>query len=75
MKELVLRYYDDFEFDYEDTCVCADVWAGKFIDCLHNLKELTLELIISPEIKSKLRTRGDDVGCKVIFYVDRGTDL
>ena len=63
MKELVLRDYDDFEFNYEDTCVCA----GNFIDCLHNLKELALKLRISPKMKSKLRTHGDDVGCKVTF--------
>ena len=57
MKEMVLKDYDGFEFDYEG----ADVCAGKFIDCLHNLKELTLRLKISPRMKSKLKTRGDNV--------------
>ena len=56
MKELYLN-------NFEDAAVCA----GKLIDCLHNLKELTLRWRISPEMKSKLKTRGDDVGCKVTF--------
>ena len=44
-----------------------DVFAGELIDCLHNLKELKLRLNISPDLKSKLRTYGDAVGCKVVF--------
>ena len=46
-----------------------DVCAGELINCLHNLRELKLELKlnISPEIKSKLETCGDAVGCKVVF--------
>ena len=47
-----------------------DVCAGELIDCLHNLKELKLRLNISPDLKSKLRIRGDDVKCKVVVYYE-----
>ena len=61
MKKLSL--HESRSFTNEDFDVCA----GELINCLHNLKELELQLNFSPEMKSKLRIRGDDVECKVVF--------
>ena len=47
------------------------VWGGELMNCLHKLKELRLWYVkFSPELKSKLKTRGDEVRCKVIVYED-----
>ena len=62
MKKLSL--YESRSFANEDNDVCA----GELINCLHNLKELELWLNISPELKSKLRIRGDDVKCQVDVF-------
>ena len=61
MKKLSL--HESRSFTNED----SDVFAGELISCLHNLKELKLRLNISPDLKSKLRSRGDAVKCKVVF--------
>ena len=63
MKEL---YLYDRSLSNED----ADVFAGELIDFLYNLKEMTLELNVSPEMASKLESRGDELGCDVYFYID-----
>ena len=61
MKKLLL---DESNLHDEDNEICV----GKLMDCLHNLEELILQFPnISPELKSKLKTRGDEVGCKVYF--------
>ena len=61
MKKLWLA---EFKLSVENKEVCV----GKLMDCLHNLKELYLLFPnISPEIESKLKTRGDEVGCEVMI--------
>ena len=60
MKKLKLG---EFKLGDEEEKVCE----GELMDCLHNLEKLILRFPnFSPELKSKLRTRGDEVGCKVI---------
>ena len=61
MKELVL---EKFKLSDEEKEVCV----GELMNCFHNLKELRVAFLnISPELKSQLKTRGDEVGCKVYF--------
>ena len=61
MKELWLG---KFILSDEEKEVCA----GEWMNCLHKLKELRLPLVsFSPELESKLKTRGDELGCKVYF--------
>ena len=60
MKELHLAV----QLSNKDYNVCA----GELIDCLHNLKKLTLRLNnVSPEMESKLKTHGRKVRCEVNF--------
>ena len=62
MKELWLN-------EREVSVEYAEVFAGKLMDCLHNLKELHLVLCnLSLEMEIKLKTRGDEFGCKVFAY-------
>ena len=59
MKKLVLN---TFKLSDEEKKVCA----GELMNCLHKLKQLCLRIPnFSPEIVSKLKTRGDEVGCEV----------
>ena len=68
LEEYILSNEDDDELEeYILSNEDSDVCAGKLISCLHNLKELELRLNISPDLKSKLRIRGDAVKCKVVF--------
>ena len=63
MKELVLG---EFKLSDEEKNNCV----GELMDCLHKLEELKLRFPnFSPEIKSQLETRGDEVGCKVDFFL------
>ena len=66
MKELLLG---EFKLSDEEKEVCV----GELMNCLHKLKELYVCFLnLSPEIKSKLKTRGDEVGCRVdVFTVSR----
>ena len=60
MKKLVLA---ESKLSDEETKVCG----GELMSCLHKVKELRFWFHnISPELESKLKTRGDAVGCKVI---------
>ena len=62
MKQLVL---DAYILSDEETEVCV----GELMNSLHKLKDLRLLFVnFSPELESKLKTRGDEVGCKVIVY-------
>ena len=52
----------------DDDKVCV----SKLMDCLHNLEELNLRFPnFSPELESKLQTRGDVVGCRVNVFNQR----
>ena len=61
MKELRLA---ESKLSDEEKKVCA----GELMNCLHKLKKLCLFPNFSPELKSNLKTRGDEVGCEVYFY-------
>ena len=61
MKKLLL--YQSILSDEE-----KKVWGGELMNCFHKLKELRLWFFnFSPELKSKLKTRADEVGCEVCF--------
>ena len=61
MKELLLS---DSNLESKDKKVCV----RKFMDCLHNLKKLSINIgLMSMKLKTKLETRGREVGCTALI--------